>query len=648
MKKALILLLITVLCLVFVACTPIVLKINFVVDGQVYKTVYTSGNETISMPQNPSKEGYTFDGWYWDDGKWKQPFTANSLLDAPLSSDMNVYAKWTEDDNKTGNKPSDKDHTHIVGTDSGVAPTCTSTGLTTGEHCIECGEVLLVQNVIPALGHTVVIDEAVPPTCTNPGITEGRHCSVCNAIIQSQIFISPFSHTEVTDDAIDPTCTQSGLTKGKHCSTCNEVLVTQQVVEALGHDYSTTVTNPTCTTKGYTTYRCHCGNTYKDDYVNAIGHNYSTTVTAPTCTTEGYTTYRCHCGNTYEDDYVNPIEHNYSTTVTAPTCTAEGYTTYRCHCGNTYEDDYVDAIDHVGGVATCTTFAKCDVCGTEYGELLPHIGTPTCTESANCEVCGQKFGTPRGHALEQITIAGNIVYTCRACENSYSLDNPYFFDGSNFDGMTGVVNSSNGFTVSEGDLPAVVTDENGNEYYQLLNTTGQTNYFALWVPHGYYQDNDSGFSCANGAAGVISFKINSYTTGGYSSIPTQLSIVDARGTSIWSWSTCGAVIFRICPPDANGNVTITGLNDLVLTTVKADEDNFTGWLDVKIFIQLNTDNTTSIYYYINEECVAIYSGVMPIITNKISALYLLGHTTPLGSGVMFDDFVFGYSTGDAQ
>ena len=102
MKKALILLLITVLCLVFVACTPIVLKINFVVDGQVYKTVYTSGNETISMPQNPSKEGYTFDGWYWDDGKWKQPFTANSLLDAPLSSDMNVYAKWTEDDDKTG------------------------------------------------------------------------------------------------------------------------------------------------------------------------------------------------------------------------------------------------------------------------------------------------------------------------------------------------------------------------------------------------------------------------------------------------------------------------------------------------------------------------------------------------------------------
>ena len=71
-------------------------NVGFVVDGEIYQTVGTSGNEAISMPQNPTKEGYTFDGWYWDEGVWKKPFTANSLLDTPLSSDMNVYAKWTE------------------------------------------------------------------------------------------------------------------------------------------------------------------------------------------------------------------------------------------------------------------------------------------------------------------------------------------------------------------------------------------------------------------------------------------------------------------------------------------------------------------------------------------------------------------------
>ena len=68
-------------------------NVNFVVDGEVYATVGTSGNESIKIPSNPAKDDYVFDGWYWDDGVWDKPFTANSLLDTPLSSDMSVYVK---------------------------------------------------------------------------------------------------------------------------------------------------------------------------------------------------------------------------------------------------------------------------------------------------------------------------------------------------------------------------------------------------------------------------------------------------------------------------------------------------------------------------------------------------------------------------
>ena len=40
--------------------------------------------------------------------------------------------------------------------------------------------------------------------------------------------------------------------------------------------YSTTVTAPTCTEQGYTTYTCDCGNSYVDDYVSAEGaHNFT-------------------------------------------------------------------------------------------------------------------------------------------------------------------------------------------------------------------------------------------------------------------------------------------------------------------------------------------------------------------------------------
>ncbi len=71
-----------------------VYSINFIADGAVYAKISTKGREAIKLPDNPTKDGYIFDGWYWDNEIWKKPFTANSLLDTPLSSDMSVYAKF--------------------------------------------------------------------------------------------------------------------------------------------------------------------------------------------------------------------------------------------------------------------------------------------------------------------------------------------------------------------------------------------------------------------------------------------------------------------------------------------------------------------------------------------------------------------------
>ena len=40
--------------------------------------------------------------------------------------------------------------------DKAIAPTCTDTGLTEGEHCSRCGEVLKKQQVVKAFGHNYV------------------------------------------------------------------------------------------------------------------------------------------------------------------------------------------------------------------------------------------------------------------------------------------------------------------------------------------------------------------------------------------------------------------------------------------------------------------------------------------------------------
>ncbi len=131
--------LISTFAFVFSSCDETTFNVNFMVDGEVYNTVSTEGKETIAIPENPTKEGYTFDGWYWDNETWQTPFTANSLLDAPLSSDMSVYAKWKQNV-----------HIHTPVTDAGVLQTDTENGLTEGSHCSECGEVIVAQQVIPA------------------------------------------------------------------------------------------------------------------------------------------------------------------------------------------------------------------------------------------------------------------------------------------------------------------------------------------------------------------------------------------------------------------------------------------------------------------------------------------------------------------
>ena len=63
---------------------------------------------------------------------------------------------------------------------------------------------------------------------------------------------------------------------------------------------------------------------------------------------------------------------------------------------------------HTGGTATCTEKAKCDLCGAEYGDFLPHSLTkteakaPTCTVVGNeaywtCGNCGKYFSDGNGN-----------------------------------------------------------------------------------------------------------------------------------------------------------------------------------------------------------------------------------------------------------
>ena len=120
MKKLLIFLLIlTILPAALISCgeedpTPTPYKILFTVDGKVIHSVSTMGDSTVELPEEPTKSGYTFDGWYWDLDTFKRPFTKDSLKNNPYTSnvDVNVYAKFVKDtgDNSSSGDDGDEDN----------------------------------------------------------------------------------------------------------------------------------------------------------------------------------------------------------------------------------------------------------------------------------------------------------------------------------------------------------------------------------------------------------------------------------------------------------------------------------------------------------------------------------------------------------
>ena len=197
-------------------------------------------------------------------------------------------------------------HEHQSEVIPGVPATCTEAGLTEGEKCSVCGEILVAQEEIPALGHTEEVIPGVAATCTEAGLTEGEKCSVCGEILVAQEEIPALGHTEVAVPEVPATETEPGTTAGTKCSVCGEILSGCEVIPATGHihQYVATVTAPTCTEGGYTTYTCACGDSYVADETPATGHDYKlVSTTFNSDYTKVTYTYECaNCGDSYTQE----------------------------------------------------------------------------------------------------------------------------------------------------------------------------------------------------------------------------------------------------------------------------------------------------------------------------------------------------------
>jgi len=67
--------------------------IVFLVENQLYSSLQTFGNEMLDLPDEPTKTGYSFDGWYLDK-QFKVLFTEYTYSDRDILEDTEVYAKF--------------------------------------------------------------------------------------------------------------------------------------------------------------------------------------------------------------------------------------------------------------------------------------------------------------------------------------------------------------------------------------------------------------------------------------------------------------------------------------------------------------------------------------------------------------------------
>ena len=155
---------------------------------------------------------------------------------------------------------------------------CTNSGYTT-YTCVNCNYSYIDGNV-SATGHTVVTIPGRGATCTSTGLSEGSKCSECGIIITNQTEIPALNHSYKTT-TVTATCTSAGYTVYS-CSSCSHSYTSNEVA-AKGHEYNEQVIAPTCTMQGYTSYSCkNCDYSYTDSVVEAKGH---TPGDVATCTT---------------------------------------------------------------------------------------------------------------------------------------------------------------------------------------------------------------------------------------------------------------------------------------------------------------------------------------------------------------------------
>lgn len=415
--------------------------------AQVSTTVRVSHGEAAQVPNDFTTTPYMDTSYHYVFGNWSADFSnvkSDLTVEARYPSSSNE-----KHDIKTETVPSTCKVQGYVRTycskcsytnsvflplenhkwDSGVRavePGCIESGSFVNT-CTACGDTK--STAIDPLGHNFVAFDAKEPTCAEQGNIAHQHCTVCeNCFAVGADKYASYDDVLSEEDVKIPTLphtpgSEATCTTAQTCTECSAVLT-----PALGHnkvsEYITT--EATCTVQGNFVEKITCSvcniTISETEKFGTLPHNYNETVTPPTCTANGYTTFTCvDCGYSYLGKPVSATGHTEGEwkVTTEPTCLENGIETNYCAVCETARDTReVGATGHDSGKWTVTTAAKCE----EWG-----------VESLLCTKCGTALSTrgisPKGHGETKVEItveakcetAGRKSTICIDCNEELSF-----------------------------------------------------------------------------------------------------------------------------------------------------------------------------------------------------------------------------------
>ena len=292
---------------------------------------------------------------------------------------------------------------------------------------------------------------------------EGEYTFVItNDANRSTTYTVQVTHYYVKESVVKATCTTQGYTVYR-CTGCGDSY-NAEYVNASGHDFSEweNLTEANCTSSGVAQRKCAVCLQTETKIVSPLGHDFKTEVIVATCLEQGYTTHTClRCGTGYNDTFVPPLGHDYEEIEVAPTCTEEGYRGKQCRrCDDTIKTEILKAAGHTFTdsyfIATCEeegfTLHTCLSCGNQYKDnIVSATGHDYETEvvrEPRCETAGER------------------KFHCARCGKEHYSDIPAM--GHNYE-LTGTeeVNGENIRTYVCTNCGAITTQNMGEQYEQV-------------------------------------------------------------------------------------------------------------------------------------------------------------------------------------